>query len=117
LKINQAFDFWAFGEGLRSIHSSTKRNRARILSACGQNFKSDRLLASPIGEASSPSRAHTKRRHDTKNERAMVGARMANLKQGQMGNGRVESSMETSTPAIAIDRAAELSGTKKPAPS
>ncbi len=44
------------------------------------------------------------------NERALVGERMANLKQGQMGNGRVESSMETSTPIITIERAAELAG-------
>ena len=50
------------------------------------------------------------RRHDTENERAMVGARMANLKNGQMGNGRVGSSMETPTPIITIERAAELSG-------
>lgn len=46
------------------------------------------------------------RRHDTENERAMVGARMANLKNGQRA-----SSMETAgAPVVSIERAAELSG-------
>jgi hypothetical protein len=46
------------------------------------------------------------RRHDSENERAMVGARMANLKNGQRA-----SSMETGgNPVISIERAAELSG-------
>lgn len=49
------------------------------------------------------------RRHDTDNERAMVGARMANLKHGTNRHD-LESSMETSRPAVSIERAAELSG-------
>lgn len=49
------------------------------------------------------------RRHDTDNERAMVGARMANLKHGTNRHD-LESSMETSRPAVTIERAAELSG-------
>lgn len=53
------------------------------------------------------------RRHDTENERAMVGARMANLKAGgDRGNQTTggKSSMETLPSAITIERAAELSG-------
>jgi hypothetical protein len=49
------------------------------------------------------------RRHDSDNERAMVGARMANLKNGQratpMGVG--------GNPVISIERAAELSGSSR----
>jgi hypothetical protein len=41
----------------------------------------------------------------------MVGARMANLKKGGAGGSTVsDSSMETSQPAVSIERAAELSG-------
>jgi hypothetical protein len=51
------------------------------------------------------------RRHDSENERAMVGARMANLKahrpiSAPMGG-------VNSQPAITIERAAELSGSSK----
>jgi len=49
------------------------------------------------------------RRHDEPSERAMVGARMANLIHGGQG-GKLNSSMETLKPAITIERAAELSG-------
>jgi ParB-like chromosome segregation protein Spo0J len=46
------------------------------------------------------------RRHDSNSERALVGARMANLKNGQRA-----SSMETADkPVVSIERAAELSG-------
>ena len=48
------------------------------------------------------------RRHDSENERAMVGARMANLvRGGDRKSGEIKSSMET---LISIERAAELSG-------
>jgi hypothetical protein len=53
------------------------------------------------------------RRHDSENERALVGARMANLKAGgDRGNQTTggKSSMETLPNAISIERAAELSG-------
>lgn len=51
------------------------------------------------------------RRHDTDNERAMVGARMANLKVGNPKFSDAISSMETiAQPAVTIERAAELSG-------
>lgn len=43
------------------------------------------------------------------NERAMVGARMANLKHGV----RADTPMGASTPAISIERAAELSGSSR----
>ena len=49
------------------------------------------------------------RRHDSENERAMVGARMANLKHGV----RADTPMGASTPAISIERAAELSGSSR----
>jgi hypothetical protein len=52
------------------------------------------------------------RRHDTDNERALVGARMANLKRGDMGKGGLDRPMgrPKDQPAITIERAAELSG-------
>jgi hypothetical protein len=52
------------------------------------------------------------RRHDTENERAMVGARMANLKLGDNQH-KVGSSTETPASIITIERAAELAGTSK----
>ena len=52
------------------------------------------------------------RRHDTPNERAMVGARMANLKAGgEAGVHKTNSSVETLLPAVTITRAAELAKT------
>ena len=51
---------------------------------------------------------HPFRSHDSENERAMVGARMANLvRGGDRKSGEIKSSMET---LISVDRAAELSG-------
>ena len=52
------------------------------------------------------------RRHDSENERAMVGARMANLRQGgERGNQHTGGKKPTGhLPAITIQRAAELSG-------
>ena len=55
------------------------------------------------------------RRHDSENERAMVGARMANLRQGgERGNQYTGGKKPTGDlPAITIERAAELSGSSK----
>lgn len=65
----------------------------------------------PLGLISS---LNDHRRHDPENERALVGARMANLKKGGAGGSTVsDGSMETSQTAVTIDRAAELAGTSR----
>jgi hypothetical protein len=54
------------------------------------------------------------RRHDTENERALVGARMANLRQGgDRKSGEIKKPMGHLKPAVTIARAAELSGSSK----
>ena len=55
------------------------------------------------------------RRHDTTNERALVGARMANLRAGgdrgnQHTGGKCPMGHMPNKPAVTIERAAELSG-------
>lgn len=52
------------------------------------------------------------RRHDSDNERALVGARMANLQKGGDGGSTVTDSPDgLSRPAVTQERAAELAGT------
>jgi ParB-like chromosome segregation protein Spo0J len=87
------------------------RNRYKACEIAGVDPRIEEYAGDdPLGLVAS---LNDHRRHDTENERAMVGARMANLKHGGTGanqHKRAESSMETSAPVITIERAAELSG-------
>lgn len=85
------------------------RNRYRACELAGVEPRIEEYTGDdPLGLIAS---LNDHRRHDTENERALVGARMANLKKGGAGGSTVsDSSMETSQPAITIERAAELSG-------
>jgi ParB-like chromosome segregation protein Spo0J len=81
------------------------RNRYRACEIAGIEPKIEPYTGDdPLGLISS---LNDHRRHDSDNERALVGARMANLKKGA----NQHSSMETpSEEVVSIDRAAELSG-------
>ena len=83
------------------------RNRYRACEIAGIEPKIEPYTGDdPLGLIAS---LNDHRRHDTDNERALVGARMANLIHGGQG-GKLNSSMETLKPAVSISRAAELSG-------
>lgn len=80
------------------------RNRYRACEMAGITpITKDYTGDDPLGLIAS---LNDHRRHDTENERALVGARMANLKKGV----RSDTSMDVSVPAITQERAAELSG-------
>jgi hypothetical protein len=80
------------------------RNRYRACEIAGVKPKIETYTGDdPLGLIAS---LNDHRRHDTENERAMVGARMANLK-----NGQTACSMEQGdVPVVTLERAAELSG-------
>jgi hypothetical protein len=85
------------------------RNRYRACEIAGIEPKIEPYTGDdPLGLIAS---LNDHRRHDTANERAMVGARMANLRKGGVGGATVsDRTMGQSPPAITIERAAELSG-------
>lgn len=83
------------------------RNRYKACEIAGVDPRIEEYAGDdPLGLVAS---LNDHRRHDTENERAMVGARMANLKAHRP---KLTSSMEmvNEQPAISIERAAELSG-------
>ena len=88
------------------------RNRYRACEMAGVTPKTQEYTGDdPLGLIAS---LNDHRRHDSENERALVGARMANLMRGgDRKSDEIKSSMETLKPAITIERAAELSGSSK----
>lgn len=86
------------------------RNRYKACGIAGVEPRIEEYTGDdPIGLIAS---LNDHRRHDDVTERAMVGARMANLVHGGQG-GKLKSSTETLSPIITIDRAAELSGSSR----
>jgi hypothetical protein len=89
------------------------RNRYRACQIAGIEPRIEEYTGDdPLGLIAS---LNDHRRHDTENERALVGARMANLRQGgERGNQYTGGKKPTGhLPAITIARAAELSGSSK----
>jgi ParB-like chromosome segregation protein Spo0J len=85
------------------------RNRYRACEIAGIEPKVDEYAGDdPLGMVVS---LNDHRRHDDPTERALVGERMASLKNGEMGNGRVGSPRGLPTPVVTMQRAAELAGT------
>ena len=84
------------------------RNRFKACGIAGVDPRIEEYAGSdPLGLIAS---LNDHRRHDSENERALVGARMANLKHGV----RADASTGVSgAPAISIERAAELSGSSR----
>ncbi len=81
------------------------RNRYKACIAAGVNPEFRTYAGDdPVGEIAA---LNDIRRHDTMAERALVGARMANLKKGRQSN---TANAGFKTPVITIDRAAHLSG-------
>lgn len=82
------------------------RNRYKACEIAGVDPRIEEYAGDdPLGLVAS---LNDHRRHDSENERAMVGARMANLvRGGDRKSGEIKSSMET---LISVERAAELSG-------
>jgi ParB-like chromosome segregation protein Spo0J len=85
------------------------RNRYRACIMAGVDPRTEEYTGDdPLGLIAS---LNDHRRHDIPEERAMVGARMANLRAGNPKFGNAISSTETIAPqVITIERAAELSG-------
>jgi hypothetical protein len=90
------------------------RNRYRACEIAGVEPRIDEYDGDdPLGLVAS---LNDHRRHDSENERALVGARMANLRKGgERGNQYTggKSPMGALAPAITINRAAELSGSSR----
>jgi len=87
------------------------RNRYRACEIAGIEPKVDEYTGDdPLSLIAS---LNDHRRHDTENERALVGARMANLKNGGAGRSRPAIGAPMGAPIISIERAAELSGSSK----
>lgn len=87
------------------------RNRYRACEIAGVEPKMEVYDGNdPLGLIAS---LNDHRRHDSENERALVGARMANLRKGEVGRGRASIDAPTGAPIITIERAAELSGSSK----
>jgi len=83
------------------------RNRFRACAIAGLQPRIEEYTGNdPIGLIAS---LNDHRRHDTANERALVGARMANLKNGQ----RAASMGAGGKTVVTIERAAELSGSSR----
>jgi hypothetical protein len=98
--------------GLHRRKSDSANLRRPILTAKTRSSHVSCFLA---GNAIASLNDH--RRHDTANERAMVGARMANLKKGgASGIHKTNSSMDelATAPLVSRKRASELSGAAEP---
>jgi hypothetical protein len=85
------------------------RNRYRACEIAGVEPKTEEYTGDdPLGLIAS---LNDHRRHDSENERALVGARMANLRQGgDRKSGEIKKPMGH---LISLDRAVELSGSSK----
>lgn len=88
------------------------RNRHRACEMAGVEPRIEEYAGDdPLGLIAS---LNDHRRHDTDNERALVGARMANLRQGgDRKSDGIKTPMGDLKPAVTITRAAELSGSSR----
>jgi hypothetical protein len=88
------------------------RNRYRACEIAGIEPKIEPYTGDdPLGLIAS---LNDHRRHDSENERALVGARTANLRQGgDRKSDEIKAPMGALKPAISIQRAAELSGSSR----